>query len=365
MNDIKDSSKNNIKNPSNQEVDIMEYIRILWDRRMLLLKVVGIGAFIGLVIAFSTPRAYQTKVLLAPEFSGSSINQMTGITAMLGIGGIERNGNALTLGQAKDIVNSTPFMLELLESKVKTMNGSVDTITNYMKTQKSPWWNYILSLPGKAIGGMLSVFKKESGTKKELEDFQVSPIQAKQISMLRKAISVSIEKKERKVEIITTFQDPMVTAIMADSIMKQLQKYLTKYQTSKAQQDCDYLEMLYKERQTDYYKAQEIYANYVDKNKGIILQSASTERIRLENEMNLAFQIYSQVATQLQLAKAKVQEARPAFAVLEPAIAPLRPSGMGKSKILLIWIFLSVVIAGGWILFGEEYWKEFKEGMKR
>lgn len=105
-----------------------------------------------------------------------------------------------------------------------------------------------------------------------------------------------------------------------------------------AQQDCAYLEQLYKERQQEYYVAQQNYANYMDANKGVVLQSALTERERLQNDMNLAYQVYSQVATQLQVARAKVQEAKPVFAVVEPASVPLLPSGTSKKVILVGFI---------------------------
>ena len=42
--------------------------------------------------------------------------------------------------------------------------------------------------------------------------------------------------------------------------------------------------------------------------------------------MSLAYQVYSQVASQLQVARAKVQEEKPVFAVVEPAVVPLNPS---------------------------------------
>ena len=61
-------------------------------------------------------------------------------------------------------------------------------------------------------------------------------------------------------------------------------------------------------RDREYYVAQQNYANYMDANKVVVLQSALTERERLQNDMNLAYQVYSPVATQLQVARAKVQE---------------------------------------------------------
>ena len=44
-------------------------------------------------------------------------------------------------------------------------------------------------------------------------------------------------------------------------------KYITNYKTSKAQEDCNYWEQLYKERQKEYYQAQEAYATYADDEK--------------------------------------------------------------------------------------------------
>lgn len=46
--------------------------------------------------------------------------------------------------------------------------------------------------------------------------------------------------------------------------------------------------------------------------------------------MNLAYQVYSQVAQQLQVARAKIQEEKPVFAVVEPATTPLEPSGTSR-----------------------------------
>lgn len=101
----------------------------------------------------------------------------------------------------------------------------------------------------------------------------------------------------------------------------------------------------------------------MDANKGVVLQRALTERERLQNDMNLAFQVYSQVAAQLQVARAKVQEAKPVFAVVEPATVPLLPSGTGKKVIILGFIFLTIMGAAAWVLFGKELWQSMKQGM--
>ena len=122
--------------------------------------------------------------------------------------------------------------------------------------------------------------------------------------------------------ISASFQDPEVAAIVADSTVAKLQKYIIDYRTRKAQDDCNYLEKLCKDRKIEYLKAQQVYADFMDANRNVILQRTQAEGTRLQNDMSIAFQVYSQVETQLQVARAKVQEAKPVFAIVEPASIP-------------------------------------------
>ena len=80
--------------------------------------------------------------------------------------------------------------------------------------------------------------------------------------------------------------------------------------------------------------------------------------------MNLAFQVYSQVAQQLEIARAKIQEAKPVFAVVEPATIPLQPSDTSRKVIVLGFIFLAVCITGSWILMGQSYWEKLRMQLK-
>ena len=116
-----------------------------------------------------------------------------------------------------------------------------------------------------------------------------------------------------------------------------------------------------KERQQEYYSAQQKYADYLDSHDNIILQSVRAEQERLQNDMSLAYQVYSQVASQLQVARAKVQEEKPVFAVVEPAVVPLYPSGTSRKVYVLVFVFLSVCIVISWNLFGKDLLSKFKE----
>lgn len=349
------------------EIDLMEYVRKLWNARKLLLKVAGIAAIVGVVIALSIPKKYTAEVTLSPESGKSGGSSLSGMAAMLGIGSINMGGdaNALNFSMTSDIVASTPFILELFDTQVKTMDEKIDTtLVAYLETESVPWWSILISLPSKAIGGVISLFSSEE--EKEIQTinpFQLTKKQMGQVGAIKSIIIADSDKKTGMTKISVTLQDPLVAATLVDTVLVKLQKYITNYKTSKAQEDCKYWEHLYEERKKEYYEAQEKYAKYSDNNQGVVLQSVKIEQERLQNEQSIAFQMFSQVATQLQMSRAKLQEEKPAFAILEPASVPLQPSGTSRKIILVGIVFLAVAGASAWILFGKDLWKSLKEGL--
>lgn len=355
------------------EIDWIGIIRQLIAIRKKLYKAAAIGLVIGIVIAFSIPKKYTVSVTLSPEVSGGNSGS-SGLASMaasfLGANVASNSPDALNATLAPDIVASTPFLLELLDAPVASQDKRIDTtFTAYLEKQKSSWMSYVLKAPGMAIGGIKSLFsnEKEEAPKDSIQEgtIELNEEDAAKISSLRQLISIEADKKTGIITLTVTLQDPKVTATMADTVVSKLQQYIIAYRTRKAKEDCEYLEKLYKERQQEYYDAQRHYAHYVDANSNMVFQSIMAERERLQNDMSLAYQVYSQVAQQLQVARAKVQEEKPVFAVVEPAVVPLQPSGTGKKTIVIGFVFLAVVFTGAWQLLGKPYWQKLKEALRK
>lgn len=360
----------NLPQEEELEIDLMEYAKKLWAARMLLLKVAGIAAIVGVVIALTTPKQYTVSVTLAPESSKAGGGGLSGIASMLGVGGFNMgsDADALNVTLYPDIVSSTPFILDLLDTPVSTLNEeeSDTTLVGYLEEYtSSSLMGTIVSIPFKAIGGIISLFKsnEEEEGNTTINPFQLTKEQSQTVQGLRKMIVANVDKKTGVTTVSVTMQDPLVAAILTDTVIVKLKEHITKYRVSKAQEDCNYWEQLNEERRKEYHEKQKKYAEYVDANKNVILQSARIEQERLQNEMNLAYQVYSNVATQLQMAKAKVQEAKPVFAVVEPASVPLQPSGTSRKMILIGIVFLAVAGVAAWILFGQDLWNNLKEGL--
>lgn len=363
----------NYTNPPQEEeemeIDLMEYARKLWAARKLLIKIGGIATILGVVIALTTPKEYTVNVTLAPELGNSRrSSSLSSIASMLGVGGMSMGAeaDALNVTLYPDVVSSTPFIIDLLDTPVQTLNEEEPdtTLVEYLKTNKGNLIGTVLSLPGKAIGGIISLFKdKEETGNRVIDPFHLTKDEAKSVKRLRSLITANVDKKTGVTSVSVTMQDPLVAALVTDTVLNKLKEYIIDYRISKAEEDCKYFEKLYEESKANYYRAQKEYAEYLDANKNLVLKSVQIEGERLQNEMNLAYSMYNQMAGQLQLGRTKVQEAKPMFAIVEPATVPLLPSGTSRKMILIGIVFLALVGASAWILFGQDLWKKLKEGL--
>ena len=358
----------NNHNDEEIEIDLMDLLRKVIGIRKKIYKAAGIGLIIGIIVAISIPKQYTVEVTLSPEMGNNKGGGLSGLAAsFLGSGVSMGDGtDALNASLSADIVSSTPFLLELSNMKVPVSGSEKISLSSYLDEESSPWWSYVIGFPGMVIGGVKSLFIEDEDESIFLDKasqgtIELSKKESQKIESLKKKIVASVDKKTSMTSVTATFQDSKVAAVVADSVVKKLQEYIIDYRTSKSKEDCLYLEKLFKERQQEYYVAQKKYADYMDSHDNIILQSVRAEQERLQNDMSLAYQVYSQVASQLQVARAKVQEEKPVFAVVEPAVVPLEPSGTSRKVYVLAFIFLSVCIVIFWNLFGKDFLNKFKE----
>lgn len=348
-----------------QEIDLIELAGRIWKRRKFVFKVTGIGVVLGLIVAFSIPKEYETKVKLSPENSEvSKTGQLGGLAAMAGINlGGAAGPDALVPDIYPDIVSSTPFLLELINIPVESEDGEKKmSFYKYMdEHQKKPWWGYVISAPIKLLSWGVSLFKeKEESDNDSIDPFHLTEDQEDFIKGIKEKIVVSVDKKSGVITSSVTMQDPLISATVMNVVLENLQNYITDYRTRKAKHDLAFSEKLFKEAKESYFAAQKAYARYVDENHNVISARFKTEEERLRNEMTLAYGVYNQMAQQLEMDKIKVQKVTPVYTVIEPAKVAIKATKPNKPMILVGFVFLSIVMSVGYILFGETLLNELK-----
>lgn len=348
------------QNRISHEIDLLELAgKVLKDWKSLLIFVLCSMA-IGVIVALSTPKEYSANVLLAPELSSGGLGLSSNLEDMASSFGLDIGGkssmDAIYPELYPDIFQSTDFILGLFNTPVRLKDdpNSRTYKDHIQKETKFPFWDY----PKLWITNLVTKKASTSRHGGQEDRFKISKKDYELCGTIRKKILCNIDKKTSVISISVSDQDPLVAAIMADTLQNRLQTYITNYRTQKARSDLNYYKTLAAEAKQDYEKARRIYSGYADANTDVILESFKAKQEDLENDMQLKYNTYTSLNTQLQAAKAKVQERTPAFTILQKPIMPYIASSTPRSLTVIFFMFIGLVLDVCWILYGKNYLKK-------
>ena len=346
-------------------IDFAKIFKDLLKHKRLYYKVLPITFVVAAILALSIPNYYNCTVMLSPEMS-SSTSSKSGLMSLASSFGVNLGTAAGGMGTEAlfptlypDLVNSTDFKTSLFPVPV-TIEGDKEegeadrtmSYYHYLKDeQKSPWWSAAIGGTMKFIVGL---FKDKKEGEEKLDPFRLTKKQAEVVKALNKKVVCDVDKKTMVITISVTDQNPVIAATMADTVKNRLQKFITDYRTSKARVDLDYNKKICAETKVRYEKARQKYAEFMDSNQDIILQTVRQKQTDLENEMQLQYNAYTQVAAQLLAAEAKVQQETPAFTTLQSATVPVKKEGPKRAQMCLIFLFLAFLGTTAWILYKED-----------
>lgn len=337
------------KNTSTDKSEVIDLRLValrLWSRKKLFLWVWLVTFVLSCLWIFPIPRTYTTELKLAPEMeSGVSTSALGSIASSFGfdLGGMQTT-DAIYPMIYPNLFESNDFIINLMSVQVVNEDGDVKTTYfDYLQNhQKKTFYSYPIRwikkkikemLPDKPVPGSFS--------NKALNPNLLSEQQKAVVDKAKQNINCDVDLKTQLITIVVKDQDRMICAQVADSARAKLQDFITNYRTNKARNDLDYYTRLTDEARVAYEDATNKYSLYVDAHKNSILQSFITERDKLENDMQMKYNTYSAMSTQLEAAKAKVQERTPAFTLLQGASVPIKPTGPKRMIFIAAMLFLA------------------------
>ena len=342
------------KKKSDPIIDFPRLWAALVRRKTTYFKVIPTVVLVVWIISLGLPDYYKCKIQLAPEDnSGQSVSSLAMLASTFGVNlGSNSGGDAIKPMFFPDLMNSVEFNTSLFNIMVKRPTDKAPmTYYDYLKNeQQDPWWitfkNAFFSDKEEKKTGLV-----------EVNPFELTAEQTAIAGMIKSKIicdiSNSLKTQEVLVSIEVTDQDPHVAAIMVDSVKEHFQAFVTDYKTKKARHDLEFTEKLYKDAKKDYERARRLYAEFLDGNQDLLLESVRQKQTDLENEMQLLYNNYNAISTQLLAAKVRVQEVTPAFTTLEPATVPLWPSGPNRSRLVVLFTIVALFFTTIWVLYDE------------
>ncbi|MGN0049718.1 MAG: Wzz/FepE/Etk N-terminal domain-containing protein [Prevotella sp.] len=350
----------NVEAVEESSIDWQDLLSKAWRGKKFIITVTVVFMFLGLISALTMTRLYTSKVTLVPELGKSTSSSLSSLSSMLGIGGMTMgsSADAYHVTVYPEVVASTPFVAKMFDMRVTDPKKGIDTtLVGYLTRERFS----IGSVIGYVTKPIFSLFSnKEEETKgNELNLFHLTKEQDRIVNTMNKAIQVDVDKKTGETTIQVTMDNPVIAATVADTVCKHLREYIVEYRTRKAREDLENYKKIADESYQRYLKASKAYAYYQDHNRGLILNAVISEGSRLSNELQIASQLYQQMKLQAEMARGKVIDEKPVFAIIQPATVPLLPQN-SRAKVLIIWTFVGFVLSCAWVLYGKEYWQKGK-----
>ena len=353
--------------PNGTDPDIKTILMQIYRGRKTIYYALAVAFVLAIILVILTPRQYDTKVVLLAESNARSsasgllgqLGSMSGVNIgnLLGLNlGNPSSNEALTSDLYPEVVKSTPFLLDVLQQKITdSRNHKTMTVEEYLKkyTHPSPAGipGYILNKMRRKHKNILYVKHFRKGV------IKLSREQEDLLKTLNDMIHVEVQdqgnkllKRKSKVFSVTVeAQNPLVSALLADSVVSCLKRYVVNYNTRKAQKDLKFIKTLFLKAKKDFYARQKALADYSDSNSNVILASVKIQKERLQKEYDLAASVYTSLARMLEKAKIQVQDRTPVLTILQPPVVPLKKSAP-KTTLIII----EMLLVGGFVGFSIE-----------
>lgn len=359
--------KNDIVKVPGNEIDIVDLFKVLWKNRKIILWGVSVGVVLGLFVAFTTPKQYKVVTTMLPQSEeGVSMGGLSSLAAIAGFDiDLSDNGSEISPVIYPQIMESETFLLNLMHTKytfkeLKAPTSIFDYYTKYAGNGFiSKIRKYTIGLPGTIKE---SLKKKKKPGVKGIDDglTRMSEDEYNLAKMLKGCVTLTINKKEGYLTLTSIFEQDLLTAQVAKRAQQLLQETITAYKTKRANEQLLFFEKRYNEKKIEYQQAQGKLAGYKDRNLFVTSAIGGSQETRLQNEYNLSYSVFSELAKQYENAKIKVKRVTPVYIILKPVVVPNEPFAPRKTIILMVAILLGGIIGCG-IVLGKDFYNKRKQ----
>ncbi len=356
--------QNNPQPPFEEDsIDLIAFVKTIWDGRRTVVKTILIFMAIGLFIGIFSDKEFTASTTILPQTKGS-LNiggSLGGLAAMAGINlGSLSKGSGISPMLYPKIINSIPFQKELLQTPlmVKGQDKPV-TYTKFFTDVYSPNLlgyivKYTIGLPGVIRKAFKSKTVTPSGIKRNKQIFSITADEKELIKKLKKQITLDINKIDGYVTITAKMPEAVAAAQLAERVQELLQQYIIKFKIQKSEAQLKFIQERYNAKEAAFKKVQQQLATFTDRNQNVTTAMAQTKMQSLQSEYDLAYGVYAELAKQLETQQIQVKQDTPIFTILKPVSIPIERTSPKRKIILLIWMFLGLLASIG-IIYGKAY----------
>lgn len=348
-----------INEGDDDEIDLVELAKNIWAGRWTIAKITGVFIVIGLFIALFSPVEYESEAILMPEVqqqqegrAGQLLQQFGGAFGFGGGGAQMRPGTIPPMIYPR-IVNSLSFQQELLEQEIRFASyGVTTTIPDFYENHYRPsLTQYIQRFTIGLPFTVLDWIRGEDDVVKTVEEdpfvgefIQISKKGLELIENIRNRISVSLDEETGLLSTGVTLHDARAAAELNRHLIEMLKQYVTDYRLEKARQDLEFVEQQHESSRERFEREQIRLAEFRDQNIALTTARAQTELERLQDQKDVAFNVFNSLSQQLEQARLQVQEQTPVFSMVQAVNVPSDKSRPRRGVISISFLFFGIII---------------------
>lgn len=322
-----------------KEITLLELIAaVKTEKRVIILSTI-ISTVIGAIVALLISNSYTSSATFIPTSTESLKigGNLGGLASLAGINmGGSSGGSEIPPSLYPKIANSLDFQLNLLDESIYLYKDSEYSLT---------YGQYLDSLESKGLLKRVMSLFNSTNNEFERDTGRIISISDKDFDLvqsLRDQLSVLPNDKEGFVSLSITTKNSFVSAQLAQMAVELLQKRLIEFKVKSAQLQLNFIETRYLEIEEEFFKAQEALAAFRDKNQNLSSAFAMNEQERLDAQYSLIYDVYRELAKQLEQAKIQVSKDTPVFSVIEQVAIPNEKSSPRRAIIVGGFFFIGL-----------------------
>lgn len=357
-----------IKQPYSEEEDSIDLIAIaktLWNGRKTIFISIAIGAILGVLVALATPNEYTATSIMVPQTGGKSGSSLSSLASLAGVDLGMAESAELSPVLYPQIVNSIPFKLELMQTKVNFSDEAKPiSLYDYYTRETKPTLlgtlkKYTIGLPGVILKAIRKpVAETKINTDSTNQPIKLTKDQFEVKKQLDACVSLTVEKKDGYLTLSVVMPEALAAAQVAQKAQELLQREIIKFKVEKSQANLNFIQERYDVAKAQAEGYQVNIASNSDKYKDLVSSVPQVTNTRLQTKYGIANTVYQELAKQLEQAKIQVKKDTPVFTIVEPVTIPSEKSKPSRAKLVMIWLFFGGMIGCG-VVYGKQWQKDF------
>ena len=333
-----------------EEIDLIFLFKKIYLKKNQIFKITLSFFIIGLFVSLLIPVKYRTQ--LSFTLNTNDNNQSSRISNIASsITGIDLGVNNNTQLQPHHYVylfNDNLFRKDLLSIKLNENLSLMD----YIYDMEISIFEYILSLPKNLYNYIISIFLKPeisvnfNNKLSEIDSiYYINDSDLYSLKILNDLVGLSINNREMVFNIYSLVDNPYYSFILTKMSYELLQKRIIKIANKSSSDIYQYNLRNFNEKKVEFLKIQNKLSKFKDENQ-IISTSRFNDRLsRIQNEFNLIYSVYEELAKQVELSKIELKKDTPVFTILENPIIPKNKFSPQRGVIVFSFVFLGLFIS--------------------